>query len=78
MLTEIEDLLASEFPKTERGRLEVEGVYRLYLDICAELGRGPRLVYTGEKVIEKERLEELADEAGRSKEEVVNKLEVEV
>jgi len=58
--------------------LKVSGVYRLYLDLCHELGREPSMVYTGEGVIHESRLEELAEDSGKSKEELLNELEVEI
>jgi hypothetical protein len=78
LVSEIEDVLAGEYPKTDRGRLKVSGVYRLYLDLCHELGREPSMVYTGEGVIHESRLEELAEDSGKSKEELLNELEVEI
>lgn len=75
----LEETLSSDYPQTNsRAGLQVKGLYKLYLDVCFEIGKEPDLVYTGSEVIEEDRLEELASQTDRTKEQVVNELEVQI
>jgi len=79
IISELEDLMSSEYSqRSSRAGFEVKGLYKLYLDICYEMGERPGLVYTGSDVIREDRLEELASEKGVDVEQVVNELEVEI
>jgi len=76
IIHEMEQILCSEYNTDQRGRFTVKSVFKLYLDLCRELDIAPGLYYTGHTVISDERVQALAEESGKSFDEVINELGV--
>lgn len=70
--------LGSDYSFDHRGRLTTLSTYKLYVDLCTFFDKDQSVVYTGERVVKRRKLQDYSNETGHALPEIVQRLEVEV
>jgi len=76
ILEEIAQLLGSEYDLTNYGHLKAADTYKLYLDLCSELGKDPGFVYTGRSLLSVSEVREIASDREESANELLEEMSV--
>jgi len=76
ILEKIAELLGSEYDLTNYGHLKAADTYKLYLDLCSELGEDPGFVYTGRSLLSVSEVRDIAEDREKSANELLEEMSV--